>query len=495
MSGDSSPAPTTASAAAMDSFRRESAPPPNEGTDGTIANTARAETSRKKPRDIRLDFFRGVGMFIIFTAHMGPYNPWVRWIPARFGYSDATEIFVFCSGAASAMAFLAVFETRGWWLGTARILWRMWQIYWCHIAMFFAIVASLAWVDANFELSRSYVQVLNVARFFDNAREFTPALLMMTYVPNYFDILVMYIVILALIPVVAGLSIAPKRAALGAVLALWAVAYPLALTPSEAGQTTLALGWIASGAAAFGLFYALSSLKQPGPIVFVAGLWLLVSQPWVIAVDIPIFTGLNLPAEITSDRQWFFNPFAWQLVFFTGFAFAVGWLPRPPVDNRLIALAIVVVALAIPIRFWGIVREVELFQEIRSALSPLGGKSFFGVLRYIHFLAIAYLAWVAAGEAGSRLPQTGFGGRIVTVVRRVGQQSLAVFVASMLLARLVGIWLSETARPNELGEVTFTQDLIVAAGNLGGYAILVGVAYLARYYRNPPWSPGKTRPT
>ena len=477
----------------MDSLRAEGPTPASEGT--SAAAPARAGTPGKKPRDIRLDFFRGVGMFIIFTAHMGPYNPWVRWIPARFGFSDATEIFVFCSGAASAMAFLAVFETRGWWLGTARILWRIWQIYWCHIAMFFAIAASLAWVDANFELSRSYVQVLNLTRFYNNALEFTPALFMMTYVPNYFDILVMYIVILALIPVVAGLSIAPKRAALGAVLALWAVVYPLALTPAEAGQTTLALGWAASGATAFGLFYVLSSLKQPGPIAFVFGLWLLVSQPWIIAVDIPVFTGLNLPAEITSDRQWFFNPFAWQLVFFTGFAFAVGWLPRPPVDNRLIALAIAVVALSIPIRFWGIVREVELFQDIRSALSPLAGKTFFGVLRYIHFLAIAYLAWVAAGEAGGRLPQTGIGGRIVTVVRRVGQQSLAVFVASMLLARLIGVWLSETARPNELGEVTLTQDLIVAAGNLGGYAILVGVAYLARYFRNPPWSPGKARPS
>ena len=496
MSGDSSLAQTAATdAASVDILRRGAPPPATQGPSGNATDAARAEPPRKKPRDIRLDFFRGVGMFIIFTAHMGPYNPWVRWIPARFGFSDATEIFVFCSGAASAMAFLAVFETRGWWIGTARILWRIWQIYWCHIAMFFAIAASLAWIDNNFELSRSYVGVLNLARYFDNVLEFTPALFMMTYVPNYFDILVMYIVILALIPVVAGLSVAPKRAALGAVLALWAVGYPLALTPAEAGQTALALGWIVSGAAAFGLFYLLSSLKQPGPIAFVVGLWLLVSQPWLIAVDIPVFTGLNLPAEITSDRQWFFNPFAWQLVFFTGFAFAVGWLPRPPVDNRLIALAIVIVLASIPIRFWGIVREVELFQEIRSASSPLAGKSFFGVLRYIHFLALAYLAWVAAGEAGARLPQTGIGGWIVTVVRRVGQQSLAVFVASMLLARLVGVWLSETARPNELGEVTLTQDLIVAAGNLGGYALLIGVAYIARYFRNPPWSPGKTRPS
>jgi len=48
-------------------------------------------------RDPRLDVFRGIAMFIILVAHI-PGNAWTGWIPARFGFSDATEIFVFCSG-------------------------------------------------------------------------------------------------------------------------------------------------------------------------------------------------------------------------------------------------------------------------------------------------------------------------------------------------------------------------------------------------------------
>ena len=63
----------------------------------------------RRPRDPRLDFFRGVGMFIILIAHITD-NPWTLWIPARFGFSDATEIFVFCSGMASALAFGALFS-------------------------------------------------------------------------------------------------------------------------------------------------------------------------------------------------------------------------------------------------------------------------------------------------------------------------------------------------------------------------------------------------
>jgi hypothetical protein len=91
-------------------------------------------------RDPRLDVFRGLAMFIIFIAHT-PGNWWVNWIPARFGFSDATEIFVFCSGMASAIAFGAVFERQGLAMGTARILHRAWQVYWAHIGLFLVIVA------------------------------------------------------------------------------------------------------------------------------------------------------------------------------------------------------------------------------------------------------------------------------------------------------------------------------------------------------------------
>jgi len=52
-------------------------------------------------------------MFIIFIAHV-PGNSWTLWIPARFGFSDATEIFVFCSGMASAIAFGRVFNEHSW---------------------------------------------------------------------------------------------------------------------------------------------------------------------------------------------------------------------------------------------------------------------------------------------------------------------------------------------------------------------------------------------
>ena len=51
-------------------------------------------------------------MLIIFVAHV-PQNHWSNFIPAQFGFSDAAEMFVFCSGFAAAIAFGGTFIKAG----------------------------------------------------------------------------------------------------------------------------------------------------------------------------------------------------------------------------------------------------------------------------------------------------------------------------------------------------------------------------------------------
>ena len=52
-------------------------------------------------RDLRLDLFRGLALWLIFLDHI-PSNL-VSWITIRnYGFSDATEIFVFVSGYTAA---------------------------------------------------------------------------------------------------------------------------------------------------------------------------------------------------------------------------------------------------------------------------------------------------------------------------------------------------------------------------------------------------------
>ena len=137
-------------------------------------------------RDPRLDFYRGIAMFIILIAHT-PGNFWALWIPARFGFSDATEIFVFCSGMASAIAFGKAFEKRGWFLGTARVAYRVWQVYWAHIAVFFVIALLMVVLNATELFKKDYIGSLNLWPFFKDTAPNLIGLMTLTYVPNYFD--------------------------------------------------------------------------------------------------------------------------------------------------------------------------------------------------------------------------------------------------------------------------------------------------------------------
>lgn len=371
-------------------------------------------------RDPRLDFFRGLAMFIILVAHT-PGNFLTLWIPARFGFSDATEIFVFCSGMASAIAFGRVFRDRSFAMGTARVVYRIWQVYWAHICLFFATAAMLAWVDSTGQFERVFVERLNLVPFFvDNPAQQLIGLMTLTYVPNYFDVLPMYLVVLAMMPIVMALS----RISTNAVFAF------------------IGLVWLAAN----------------------------LNLIW-------------LPAEPWTDREWFFNPFGWQLVFFTGFAFIMGWLPTPPVNRKLVLTALAFVILTIPFAYFRIHGQVETIGEAREAIRFLWTKTDFGLFRYLHFLSLAYLAWAAVGPRGARLiPKTdgmlaGFWMVILNAILKVGQQSLAVFVFSMFLAQAHGVLL------DAIGRTTLT----VWAVNIWGFFLLVVCAHTAAWFKGQPW--------
>jgi len=400
------------------------APPPS----------AAVAAAAPRVRDLRLDFFRGIAMFIILIAHT-PGNFLTSWIPARWGFSDATEMFVFCSGMASAIAFGGAFQRAGWTLGTARVGFRIWQVYWAHIGLFIAVAALMAAFDFYGDTGKTYIGSLNLWKFFADPAVPLLGLVTLTYVPNYFDILPMYMVVLAMMP----LMMAAQRIHTGLVFAL------------------------------------------------MAGIWLGAQTAlWGPA-------NLSLPAEPWSQRQWFFNPFGWQLIFFTGFAFMRGWLPKPPVHAGLIALAALVVLANIPLsnigvraiaRDWFFVTDAgNPVIDARLAIRPLINKTDFGLFRYLHFLALAYLAWVLAGDKGDNLLARGTGvlariwGHILAIILKVGQQSLAVFVVSMFTARVMGFVMDHTGR--ETG-----MTLLV---NLGGACVLVATAYGAGWFKSQPW--------
>lgn len=426
----------------------------------------------KRPRDPRLDFFRGIAMFIILIAHT-TWNSWTLWIPARFGFSDATEIFVFCSGMASALAFAAVFDRHGWFMGAARVAHRVWQVYWAHIAMFLTICVWVSLIDVLGNHGNFIKDQLNLLPFFErNTSQQLMGLLSLTYVPNYFDILPMYMVILAMIPLVMALSRISPYAAMGFCVFLWLGAN--------------AEAWVNWYHGANHYWFRFSA------------------EPWNSERWMSWYFGGNLPEDVRAGlkpRDWFFNPFGWQLIFFTGFAFMRGWLPKPPVNAALITLAIVVIVVSLPLAYHRIYEgslwsgdlnawlKSTPLNEWRESIRWLIWKTDFGLFRYLHFLAVGYLAWAAVGEGGKRLLSDGLWGRFVGIVKTVGQQSLAIFLFSMVFAQIIGY----TFYPPEGHPFHITSEnsewrwLHSAVVNIGGMATLVLVAYIVAWFKKQPW--------
>jgi hypothetical protein len=363
----------------------------------------------QRVRDPRLDFFRGACMFIIFIAHV-PGNTWQYVIPARFGFSDATEVFVFCSGMASASAFGRLFDTAGFWLASARVAQRVWQVYWSHVGVFLASVLVLIAADKLLCTDGHIRAASSLNEFL--SRDPGQALfgyLTLTYLPPRFDILPMYIVILVMMPLVMAMA----RLHLAAVAA------------------------------------------------FVVGVW-----------AIGVTGHLQLPGDPRTGDTWFFHPFGWQLIFFTGFGVMRGWLPTPPVERRFVWLAVAIVIVSFPLAWWPLIDSSPALTQLRTAIAPLIDKNLFGPLRYVHFLAVAYLAYVAAGEGGSRLS-----GPLAAIVVKVGQQTLAVFMTGMVLAMIGGIILDEAGR----------NVVTIALVNVAGLALLVVTALVVGWFKSAPW--------
>src|SRR3979409_1232783 len=63
-------------------------------------------------RDVRIDFFRGLALYIILVDHI-EFNPLSKLTYQRFGFSDAAEIFVFVSGLSCGIVCHSILKGRG----------------------------------------------------------------------------------------------------------------------------------------------------------------------------------------------------------------------------------------------------------------------------------------------------------------------------------------------------------------------------------------------
>jgi hypothetical protein len=356
-------------------------------------------------RDLRLDLFRGIALWLIFLDHI-PENV-VNWFTIRnYGFSDATEIFIFISGYTAAFVYGRAMRERGYLIASARILRRAWQIYVAHIFLFTIFMAEIAYVAATFD-NPLYAEEMNILDFLKQPDVTIFQALLLKFKPVNMDVLPLYIVLLLLFP--------PALAML-----LWQPAFALA---------------------ASGLLYVLS--------------W---NFDW------------NLPAY--PNGVWFFNPFAWQLLFVFGAWCALGGAKRlaPVLQSRaILVIAIAYLAFAFVIALtWYVEPLGRLVPNWLSEWMYPIDKTNLDVLRFAHFLALAAVTvhFVPRDWPGLKWP-------ILQPAIRCGQHSLEIFCLGVFLAFAGQFVISEYSG----------GPLIQIAISITGIIIMIGTANLISWYK------------
>jgi len=156
-------------------------------------------------RELRLDLFRGLALWLIYIDHVSP--DLLTWFTIRnYGFSDAAEIFIFISGFTAALVYgRATFES-GFVIGTARVLRRVWQIYTAHLLLFLVLMAEIAYVVAVSDKPSFYIGEMEVADFFKEPGPVMIQALLLRFRPLNMDVLPLYIVLMAFLPLVLALA-------------------------------------------------------------------------------------------------------------------------------------------------------------------------------------------------------------------------------------------------------------------------------------------------
>ena len=179
-----------------------------------MANQDAVPLSRAVERDLRLDLFRGVGLWMIFLDHI-PHDV-VAWLTLRnYGFSDAAEFFVFISGYLVGFIYGPIVRGGNFLAATKRLWMRAWQMYVAHIMLFLMFTAQIARTARKFD-NPMYENEFNVFNFLQHPDVLIGQALTLRYKPVNLDVLPLYISLVLASPLILwGLMRRPNWTLLG----------------------------------------------------------------------------------------------------------------------------------------------------------------------------------------------------------------------------------------------------------------------------------------
>jgi hypothetical protein len=154
-------------------------------------------------RELRLDLFRGMALWLIFIDHLPPNI--LTWFTIRnYGFSDATEIFIFISGYTAAFVYGRAMLDRGFVVASARIFKRVWQIYVAHVFLFTIYLAEISYIATRFD-NPLYAEEMGILDFLKQPDVTIVQALLLKFRPVNMDVLPLYIVLMIFLPAIIWL--------------------------------------------------------------------------------------------------------------------------------------------------------------------------------------------------------------------------------------------------------------------------------------------------
>jgi hypothetical protein len=145
-------------------------------------------------RDLRVDFFRGLALWWIYTDHI-PGNVLGDFSLRNFATCDATEVFVLLAGYGAGLSYGMGLGRNGYISTAADVLKRAWTLYIAHIFLFVLFTAQVTYSATSLNrlnyLSETRLDVLGD----DPYRSMLEALLL-RFQPSLLNILPLYVVLL-----------------------------------------------------------------------------------------------------------------------------------------------------------------------------------------------------------------------------------------------------------------------------------------------------------
>lgn len=385
-------------------------------------------------RDLRIDFFRGLALFIVLVDHVeewaehsvrgAKYAVVQSWTLISLGFSDAAEVFVFLSGFVFVAAYSRALDRGGFRECLKKSLRRSAQIYVAYVAACLAVIA----LGAAFH-SFGPPKLDDYWRVGHRVAESVFAAATLRFHPWGFDILAMYVPILPAMAVLLHLR-----------------------------RRTPVLAWMLSG----GLYLAVQFHPE-----------------------------LNL-RRFGDDGVWYFNPFAWQFLFFLGMCvgdpgsrFDIAAVLRK-LRPILIPASVAMLAFG-AFLLKGSLYLVERDPEYYKRFLPMyrfywawGAKTPLQPLRLAHFFALAYLTSLIFPKA-LRFWSTAWARPVVVT----GQHSLEVYAWGLVLS-FCGAFL--IAAGWDGAPTVLLIDLVACAAS-------IAFAYGVRAWRRRAGAPPTPAPT